>query len=199
MLPWEHAAVGYLAYSLWCHVVDRRSPGALEAIAALVGSQLPDLIDKPLSWQYGVFDSGYALGHSIFFAVPVAVGAGLLARTYGRGSVGVALVLGYLLHLPGDLVEDVLREGELVAAPILWPVVTAPPSPEQPVVGVTVELFYEYVDALTAPDPPTFVLVQAGVIVGTALLWLYDGAPVLRELLVGVRRRLGHAVGDATN
>jgi len=199
MLPWEHAAVGYLAYSLLSHLLVRRSPGALEAVAAVVGSQGPDLIDKPLSWQYGVFESGYALGHSIFLAVPLAVAAGLLARSYGRARVGAAFAVGYLLHLPGDIVEDVLRGGDVLLSPVLWPVEKAPPSPEQPVVGVTIDLFFEYVDALTAPDPPTLVLVQTGVIGLTALLWLYDGAPVLRELLVGIRRRLSGGVGKATN
>jgi len=199
MLPWEHAAIGYLAYSLLSHALARRSPGALEALAAVVGSQGPDLIDKPLSWQYGVFESGYALGHSVFLAVPLAVAAALLARAYGRARVGAAFAVGYLFHLPGDVVPTFLRSGELPLAVVLWPVAKAPPSAEQPVVGVTVDLFFEYVDVLTAQDPPTLVLVQAGVIGLTALLWLYDGAPVLRELLVGVRRRLTGAVGEAAN
>lgn len=199
MLPWEHAAVGYLAYSLLSHLLARRSPGALEALAALVGSQGPDLIDKPLSWQYGVFESGYALGHSIFLAVPLAVAAGLLARAYGRLRVGAAFAVGYLLHLPGDVVPTYLQHGSLPLAVVLWPVEKAPPSADQPVVGVTVDLFFEYVDVLTAQDPPTLVLVQAGVIGLTALLWLYDGAPVLRELLVGIRRRLSGGIGEATN
>lgn len=190
MLPWEHAAVGYLAYSLLSHALARRSPGALEALAAVVGSQGPDLIDKPLSWQYGVFESGYALGHSVLFAVPLTVAAALLARAYGRLRVGAAFAVGYLFHLPGDVVPPFLRSGELPLAVVLWPVAKAPPSAEQPVVGVTVDLFFEYVDVLTAQDPPTLVLVQAGVIGLTALLWLYDGAPVLREIVLGLRRLL---------
>jgi len=193
MLPWEHAAVGYLAYSLLSHLLARRSPGALEALAALVGSQGPDLIDKPLSWQYGVFESGYALGHSILLAVPLAVAAGLLARAYGRARVGAAFAVGYLFHLPGDVVPTYLQHGYLPLAVVLWPVEKAPPSADQPVVGVTIDLFFEYVDVLTAQDPPTLVLVQAGVIGLTALLWLYDGAPVLREIVLGIRRLLGDA------
>lgn len=191
MLPWEHAAVGYLAYSLLSHLLARRSPGALEAVAALVGSQGPDLIDKPLSWQYGVFESGYALGHSVLFAVPLAVAAGLLARAFGRARVGAAFAVGYLLHLPGDVVPTYLRDGVLPLEVVLWPVAKAPPSSDQPVVDVTIELLFEYVGVLTAQDPPTLVVVQAGVIVLTALLWLYDGAPVLREIVLGVRRLLG--------
>jgi len=199
MLPWEHAAVGYLAYSLLSHLLARRSPGALEAVAAVVGSQGPDLIDKPLSWQYGVFESGYALGHSIFLAVPLAVAAGLLARAYGRARVGAAFAVGYLFHLPGDVVPTYLQHGYLPLSVVLWPVEKAPPSADRPVVDVTVELFFEYVDVLTAQDPPTLVLVQAGVIGLTALLWLYDGAPVLREIVLGVRRLLGGAGRRSAN
>jgi len=199
VLPWEHAAIGYLAYSLLSHVFARRSPGALDAVAAIVGSQVPDLIDKPLAWQLGAFETSYALGHSIFFGVPAAVAAALLARSVGRGRVGAAFAVGYLFHLPGDVMQDFFQRGELPVEHVLWPVVTAPPTADRRVVDVTLGLFFEYVDALTSPDPPTLLLVQAGVIALTALLWLYDGAPVLRELLVGIRRRLAGAGRRSAN
>jgi len=67
----------------------RDSPTGLEAFAVVLASVLPDLIDKPLAWEYGVFENGYAIGHSLFFAVPLAILVGMIAhaRRHGRGSL----------------------------------------------------------------------------------------------------------------
>ena len=197
MLPWEHAAVGYLAYSLLVHACYRRSPDGVETVAVVIGSQFPDLVDKPLAWQFGVVESGYAVGHSVFVAVPVAVAAGALARARGRAGAALAFAVGYLAHLPGDVVPDYLREGRLPTEVVLWPVRTGPPNPRQPVVPHALAIFEEYARTLASPDPPTYLLVQFGFVALTALLWLYDGAPVARELALGMRRLLAGAVRRA--
>jgi hypothetical protein len=41
--------------------------------------------------------------------------------------------------------------------------------------------------------------VQAGVVALTGLLWLYDGAPVLRELVVGTRDLLSKTPRNAAD
>jgi hypothetical protein len=200
MLPWEHAAVGYLAYSLFSHLRYRRAPGGVETIAVIVGAQFPDLIDKPLAWQFGVFDSGYALGHSVFLALPAAAVAAALARTRDRFVAAGAFAVGYLLHLPGDVVPGYLQSGELHLEIVLWPVRTATPGQyDTPAVARTLAIFEEYVRTLTSQDPPTLVLVQAGVVALTGLLWLYDGAPVLRELVVGTRDLLSKTPRNAAD
>ncbi|EMA40905.1 metal-dependent hydrolase [Halobiforma nitratireducens] len=194
MWPWEHAIVGYLTYSLFCHAYYRDSPGGLEAFAVVFASVLPDIIDKPLAWEFGVFETGYALGHSIFFAGPLAIVVGLLARSWGRQRAGIAFGLGYLLHLPADIVDGYVRGGYLEFGIVLWPVrpiETPPTHSHEGFLAEFVRLFAGYQEQLLAGDLSTYLWLQLGVGVLTALLWLSDGAPVLRECLLGCKRLLG--------
>lgn len=194
MWPWEHAAVGYLAYSLICHTYYRESPGGLDAFVVLFASVLPDLIDKPLAYQFGVFDTGYALGHSIFFAIPLATVVGIGTRRLGRPRAGIAFATGYLLHLPGDVVPHYLRGSERFDR-VLWPLAeTRGTTGTDGLADFTWLYFTDYWAALTAGDPPTYLLVQTGMVVCTLFLWLYDGAPVLRECFVAARGAVGDVV-----
>lgn len=182
MWPWEHVIVGYVAYSLCCHIYYRDAPGGLEAIAVVFASVLPDLIDKPLAWEYGVFESGYALGHSIFFAVPLALVVGLLARRIGRPRAGVAFAVGYLVHAPADVLDDYVREGVFRVELLLWPVVrTEGSSTEEGFFEVFSTLLAGYGEELAAGDLSTYVLALLALGVGSVALWLYDGAPPIPE------------------
>ncbi|SFS99633.1 metal-dependent hydrolase [Halostagnicola kamekurae] len=191
MWPWEHAIVGYVAYSLFCHAYYRSAPGGLEAFAVVFASVLPDLIDKPLSWQFGIFDSGYAIGHSIFFVIPVATAVGLVARSYDRTHVGAAFGVVYLLHLPSDILDRVVRGGYFVPEIAFWPVAT--------VAGYERDIaFFEYffhllggyTYELLSGSPSPYLLFQLSLGAFAALLWLYDGAPVAREFLSGLKQVL---------
>ncbi|MEY7847947.1 metal-dependent hydrolase [Natrarchaeobius sp. A-rgal3] len=196
MWPWEHAVVGYLAFSLFSRAYYRRAPTGLEAFAVVFASVLPDLIDKPLAWEFGVFESGYALGHSIFFAIPLSIAVSLLAKRAGRTSVGVAFGLGYLLHLPSDVLYHSLDGEGLRTEVMLWPVDPIE-SPAEPVgfVGEFSRLFGNYQDALLAGDLSTYMWVQLGLAGFVFLLWLADGVPVLRECIAAGWRVLRAAVG----
>ncbi|WP_137290262.1 metal-dependent hydrolase [Natronorubrum halophilum] len=196
MWPWEHAIVGYLVYSLFCHTVYRDSPSGLEAFAVVFASVLPDIIDKPLAWEYGFFDTGYAVGHSIFFAVPLTIAVGLIARSTSRPRAGIAFGLGYLLHLPGDVVDGYLRGGVYQPELMLWPVETVGEIPSHG--GFTdqfLQYFGRYWGELIAGNLSTYLRLQVGLAAFVALLWLYDGAPVLRELLLGCRRVVLELIG----
>ncbi|WP_255170223.1 metal-dependent hydrolase [Natrononativus amylolyticus] len=200
MWPWEHAVVGYLAYSLFCHLYYRESPGGLEALVVVFASVLPDLIDKPLAWEFGVFESGYALGHSVFFAVPLALLVGTGARLLGRPRVGVAFGVGYLLHLPADVLPAYAEAGHLPLERVLWPV--APVQADERRVGFTdrfAAMVGEYWHELLAGDPSTYMWAQLGLLLAATLLWLYDGAPVARELVVGSTRRVRRWAGRTTD
>ena len=191
MWPWEHVIVGYLAYSLFVHLWYRSSPGALDTFAVAFASVLPDLIDKPLAWEFGVFESSYALGHSVFFAIPLAIAVGLLARRAGRPRVGIAFGIGYVLHLPADVIDGYARNGIWAPEILLWPVErSATFGHEMGFVAAVRHYFDQYLAELTASDPSTYILVQFGMAVLVALLWLADGAPMLREPLVVAGREL---------
>ncbi|RQG89845.1 metal-dependent hydrolase [Natrarchaeobius halalkaliphilus] len=196
MWPWEHAIVGYLAYSVFSHCYYRRSPDGLEAFTAVFASVLPDLIDKPLAWEYGVFTTGYALGHSIFFAVPLSIIVGLLARRARRTGVGIAFGLGYLLHLPADVLDGYLRGGRVRTELMLWPVETVGSADER--TGFSAEflrLFGRYQQELLAGELSTYVQLQLALAGVVFALWIVDGAPVLRECLVGSKRLLRRLLG----
>jgi hypothetical protein len=191
MWPWEHAIVGYVAYSVFAHVVYRDSPSGLEAFAVVFASVLPDLIDKPLAWEYGIFESGYALGHSVFFAVPLSIIVGGLAHQVGRPRAGLAFGVGYLLHLPSDVLDAYLRNGVVQYELMLWPVVTPRGSGhEHGFVEYFAQLFGNYQNELLAGDLSTYLWVQLGLGAFAFALWLYDGAPVLRECLLRTKRVL---------
>lgn len=183
MWPWEHAIVGYLVYSLLARALDT-TPGPAETLAVVVGSQLPDIIDKPLFWNYNLVDTGYALGHSVFFAVPLAVAGWLVARTAGHERVWYAFATGYLLHTPGDVAHGYALGGTIELQRLTWPLVT--PGPSQPSPGVIQETVLRvglYKDQLLAGDASVYVLGQLALTLCCLVLWLGDGAPVVREPL----------------
>ncbi|WP_265111674.1 metal-dependent hydrolase [Halosolutus halophilus] len=194
MWPWEHAIVGYVVYSLFVRIVYRDSPGGLEAFAVVFASVVPDLVDKPLAWEFGVFESGYAVGHSVFVAVPVVLFVGVIARAAGRPLSGVAFGLGYLLHLPADVFYGYVSAGIVQFEILLWPVdpVVAPPQERPPGFATTfLRLFDDYQGALLAGDLSPYLRLQLGLAVVAFLLWLADGVPVLRETLLGGTRLAG--------
>lgn len=193
MWPWEHAVVGYLAYSMLCRLLFRESPGGLEAVAVVLASVGPDLIDKPLTWGLGFLESGYAVGHSVFFAVPLAVVAGTLARAAGRPRAGIAVGVGYFLHLPADVLYHYATGSPTRWELMLWPVRTTPPEGQYGLVNYSTELLVAYGYRLLAGEYSAYFRIQLAIAAVAFLLWLADGAPVLRELLVGGRRLLGRS------
>lgn len=182
MWPWEHVAVGYLAVSALAHGLAKRSPTGPEAVAVAVASLGPDLLDKPLGWEFRVFESGYGIGHSVFFAVPLALAAFLTARARGRTGVGVAVAVGYLLHLPGDLLYGFLYEGHVPFARVLWPLRSTSSTYPGGFSGTLVEYLREYVHGILTGDVGPAVLLGVAAFLVCLAVWLYDGAPGLAPL-----------------
>ncbi|OLZ41039.1 hydrolase [Natrinema saccharevitans] len=197
MWPWEHAIIGYLSYSLICHLVFRTAPGGPDAFAVVFASVLPDLIDKPLAWEFGVFEAGYAIGHSLFFAVPLSILVGTIARRVGRARIALAFPIGYLLHLPSDILYSYASERVLYVEIVLWPIAVVPgDSAGRGFLGAFELLFGRYVRTLLAGDVSTYVWIQFGLAGIAFLVWLYDGLPVLRDLYLGCRRIAHSLIGS---
>jgi membrane-bound metal-dependent hydrolase YbcI (DUF457 family) len=125
VFPLGHATVGYLLYVPFALLTDRRLPYGLTLGALLVGTQFPDLVDKPLVFV-GVLPSGRSLAHSLFFAAGLLVVLWFVTRRYGRPHLTTAFAFGHLAHLLGDVVDPITtgRTGELVF--LLWPLLPAP-------------------------------------------------------------------------
>lgn len=184
MWPWGHVAVAYVCYSAGRRVLRRPPPADLPVAVLALGALTPDLIDKPLSWGLELFPTGYALGHSVFVALPVGVALLLVGRRRDRGELAAAFVLGYWSHLLGDVGSGVLYGGGLSFSTVLWPVVRREPYGESlGLFGRTWHYFREFVGGLAATDRPATLLLAAAAPLALALaLWLLDGAPGPRAI-----------------
>ncbi|WP_284011218.1 metal-dependent hydrolase [Haloarcula pelagica] len=177
MWPWEHLAIGYICYALWRRGAGRSRPTVEEVAVLAIGTQFPDLVDKPLGWGTTLLPSGTSLAHSLLITIPVVVGADLLARRVGRDHLGIVFGIGYLLHLPADACYAVLLGGTATAEFLLWPVIPRAPEPTTALLARTGALWAEFSVALAGPAGAGYLLVE-GLLLGTAvLLWSLDGAP----------------------
>lgn len=183
--------IGYIGYSLMLRLGRHGPPTAAETATVLFASLLPDLVDKPLAWQFNLFSSGHALGHSVFVAVPVSVAVLLLARRRGPLRTGVAFATGYLLHLPGDVVPQSIRgDGSLIDR-VLWPVRRGGSGYETGFGPELRENLVSYagwiLEQLTSGTPEPYLFVVLGITVFGFLLWVADGMPIGRELYAALR------------
>ncbi|UPV74354.1 metal-dependent hydrolase [Halorussus limi] len=186
MWPWEHLAVGYLCYSLLVRLSGRGAPRPWPVVALAVGTQFPDLVDKPLAWTVGVLPSGHSLAHSLFAALPVAalavtVGAALGRRRDGSERVGAAFALGYLSHLPADVFYPALVGGEPNYGFLFWPVVPAAETEVGVGFAEMVRLLLgRYVRRLARGEVSPYLAVELGLLASVFGLWVLDGLPPLR-------------------
>ncbi|WP_435196345.1 metal-dependent hydrolase [Natronomonas sp. EA1] len=165
MLPFGHLAVGYLCYSLLSRARGR-VPEAWPAIALAVGTQFPDLVDKPLAWYTAVLPYGRTLAHTLLVAGPVALGCVLLARRYGPAPL--AFAVGWLSHLAADGV-GILLEGELFELRYLvWPLLGVPAQQHSGVTSFVAQL-----------EVTALVLFEGVLLVAALVLWRHDGMPGL--------------------
>jgi len=182
MWPWGHLAVAYLLYTVITHRRFGRPPRAVPAIALAFGSQTPDLIDKPLAWNFGILPDGRTLAHSLFVVallVPVVL---LVADRLEGRAIGVAFLIGYCSHLLADVPPRVLSGEFAHAAYLLWPVVELPP--EEPVAGI-LDAFLHYYEL------GTYQWVQFGLFAVAVVAWYRDGMPGLEWAFDSLERRLG--------
>jgi hypothetical protein len=175
--PWEHLAVGYVAFTLLARAFDRPVDGA-SALAVALGTQFPDLVDKPLAWSFSVLPSGTTLAHSIFVAVPAAAAVVYVTRRRGYGTRGAAFAVGYLSHLPADVLYGPLTDGGPVTVDaLLWPVVTRTPSNGEGLLTTVLYYVGEYRSFLATPRALYYLLFEATLVGLAVALWVADGAP----------------------
>ena len=183
MWPWGHLAVGYLSYTAFVHLWERRSPTDSAAIALAVGTQFPDLVDKPLAWTFGVIPNGRSLAHSLFTAVLVIAVLEVLLRRRGYGRVATGFAVGYLSHLFGDAIYPALSGDLYLIGFLAWPVVA-------PIEYSTEPSFVAHLQELTLDSQVATELALGGVVF---LLWLADGAPGL-GVVTAIPRWVGRKI-----
>lgn len=182
MWPWGHVAFGYLLYSLGSHLGWRRAPTGGSVAVLGVAALLPDLVDKPLSWTFGLFPQGYSVAHSVFVAVPLALLVLLLTVRADRARLGAAFLVGYWSHLVGDVLVAVVLGQQYALARVLWPLATLPAyGTERGALDRALYYAANAVEALGTTDSVTPLLVYLGPLVAAFLLWLVDGRPGVAE------------------
>ena len=182
MWPWEHLLLGYLLYSLYSNLRYRDSPTGRETLAAAFGSQLPDLVDKPLAWTFGVVETGYSIGHSIFVAPFVCLAAYALSRRLGNVRLGVAFTIAYLSHLVSDVFYPIVLGRGIEPRVVLWPIASPPPGlGHGGFVDQFLRYFGRYVDQLSTGSLTPYLAFQLGLALAVVVLWLADGAPVASD------------------
>lgn len=168
MFPWTHAAFGYVLLVLLVFAMGRRVSRA-ELVAVVVGTQLPDLVDKPLAWGFAALPSGRSLAHSLLLAVPLVAAVVAVAWSRRHVEAGVAFGLGYLSHLIGDTYVAVYYWRTEEFTFLLWPVL--PPYP-----------YDEFVDVATLlagiePSPALLGAAVLSVLAGLGFLAQFLRAP----------------------
>ncbi|WP_254535867.1 metal-dependent hydrolase [Halomarina litorea] len=176
MWPWGHAAFGYLLYRALLSARGS-TPTGLPVLALGVGTQFPDLVDKPLAWSFALLPSGRSLAHSLLTAALVIGVGGAVARRYDRRDVAAAFGVGYLSHLLGDALLPLVRLDVVFLRFLAWPLVPPPPyerdsSFAEHLVSLEVTPFFAFGLALTAL---------------AVALWVRDGLPGLGTLAAPLR------------
>ncbi|MFO7927215.1 MAG: metal-dependent hydrolase [Halobacteriota archaeon] len=189
MWPWEHVLFAYVFFSLYMHVRHRAPPEHLPTVLLAFGSLFPDVVDKPLAWQYGLFETGWGVAHSVFIAAAVSLLGYAVTRRAGFGRIGIGFGFGYLLHLVGDVIPASVSRGRLYLDPILWPFgnPTTSSDPGSFLDGVSTLLF-EYATQLLALEITPILVLQLGSVAVGSALWIYDGLPGARPIFVWVHR-----------
>lgn len=169
MWPWGHLAVGYACYSAFARVRYGRGPTGLPALAAVFGTQFPDLVDKPLAWSFGVLPSGRSLAHSLLVAGVVLLLVGIYCRRRDHSELAVAFGVGYCSHLAGDAIGPVLAGRYAFASFLAWPLLPPPPYGDEG----------GFLAHFASLDFSPWVLAQFGLALAVTILWVLDGAPGL--------------------
>jgi hypothetical protein len=131
MRPIAHFLLPLGVFILYTIVRYHGWPTGDEILIILVGTQLPDVIDKPLAWWFGVIPSGRMVAHSLVVSVPVLTVGVFLSYRSGRRRSVVLFCLAYLSHIVGDFIL-ILSEGTkyYFFPNLFWPLLAANPDRE---------------------------------------------------------------------
>jgi membrane-bound metal-dependent hydrolase YbcI (DUF457 family) len=121
MFPIEHFIVAVVPVIAYILVRDRRPPAVRLLAVVFVGSQFPDLIDKPLAHQFGIIPSGRVFMHSLPVAVPFLAAVALYGWKTDRNRLSSAFAFAYLSHLLADNYRPLLAPIPTVSPDLLWP------------------------------------------------------------------------------
>ncbi|QLH76864.1 metal-dependent hydrolase [Halosimplex rubrum] len=183
MWPWGHLAVAYLSYVAIVRLRGHRQR-LWPLVAVAVGSQLPDLVDKPLAWTFAVLPSGRTLMHSFFAALVMVTVTYWVSRRIQRQEVTVGLGVGMVSHSLVDLGPGVvfgLLQGQWDQLQwttyLLWPLLAAPPYPNDS----------SFMEHLTTFTLNSYLIFQFGLLVVAVVVWLRSDTLGLKTIRRSIR------------
>jgi len=145
VFPWGHFLIAFLPVVTYVVVRDRRLPTLRFVGVVFVGSQFPDMVDKPLAHQFGILPSGRVFMHSLPIALPLLLIVGLYGWQTDRTRASSAFIFAHLSHILADNYNAFLGPDPQIPPDLLWPF--APPI-ARPIVpewagpgGINVELW----------------------------------------------------------
>ncbi|EMA70002.1 metal-dependent hydrolase [Halorubrum kocurii] len=130
MRPIEHLIVALSLAAGYILVTEHRLLSLKLAAVAVVGSQFPDIVDKPLALELGLLPTGRVGMHSLPIAIPLWVLVVLYSWKTDRVQAGVVFVIAYASHLTADNYIG-LAAGR-IPSDLLWPLSNPTPRPAIP-------------------------------------------------------------------
>ncbi|RLM83593.1 metal-dependent hydrolase [Halobellus sp. Atlit-38R] len=175
MLPWGHAALGYVLYSLYARRRYGGPPVGLTVFALGIGTQIPDLIDKPFTWTIPLLPYGRSLGHSLFVLGAICSLLWLYFQHPDQRALTSAFGIGYSSHLVGDAIGPVVYGEYANLGYLLWPITNVPAE------GSTRSFLAFFLNLTLTP----LLWFGVGLTVVAFGLWIADGMPGVRDLIWG--------------
>ena len=178
MWPLGHVAVAYLCYTAATRARFDAPPAHVPALLLVLGSQFPDLVDKPLAWYLTVLPTGRSLAHSLLLLVPLTTTLYLIGRQYDRSEYGVAFGIGAISHTFADVLP-MLWNSTTRPNQLLWPIV-----PVEPYEGGPPTILGLLRDSLSDP----YFLTELALAAVAFVYWRRHGYPGLEPIRATLER-----------
>ena len=132
MFPHQHFIVAVVPVVAYVIVSDRRLPTIHLMGILFLGSQFPDLVDKPLAHQFVMLPSGRVFMHSIPIVLPFLLILGVYGWQTNRLRLSLAFGFAHLSHLFTDNLTALLSSTPQIPPELLWPILSPTASPVTP-------------------------------------------------------------------
>lgn len=132
MFPHQHFIVALVPVVAYVLVSDRRLPTRHLVGVVFLGSQFPDLVDKPLAHQFVVLPSGRVFMHSVPTVLPFLLVLGVYGWKTERLGLSLAFGFAHLSHVLADHTSSLLSTNPQLPPELLWPFLPPTASPVTP-------------------------------------------------------------------